>query len=277
MAMNKTTVAKNTDAYIEQFPEDVQVLLQQLRNTIKAAAPQAEEVISYQMPAFKYHGVLVYFAAWKNHIGFYPASSVIHVLNNKLKDYLVSKGTIQFPLDAPLPLDLVADIVKLRVQENEEKIAIKKKSKQASSNTSISAEALMNTNKKKLKPQKLTDAEQINNWLDKLDPMAKEEINAIRNIIKKGSPKLSERIKWNAPSYHLNQVDILTFGPYKKDKILLVFHHPAVVKITSPLLEGNYKDRRLLYFKNKAEATKNKTELTRIILEILIQIETKPE
>ena len=85
MAMNKTTVAKNTNTYIKQFPDDIQALLQQLRSTIKAAAPQAKEVISYQMPAFKYHGILVYFAAWKNHIGFYPASSVIHVLKNELK------------------------------------------------------------------------------------------------------------------------------------------------------------------------------------------------
>ena len=95
--------------------------------------------------------------------------------------------------------------------------------------------------------------------------------------LKKASPKLSERIKWNAPSYHFNLVDTLTFGPYKKDKILLVFHHPAVVSISSPLLQGVYKDRRLTSFKNKAEAEKNKKELTRIITEILKQIHTKPE
>ncbi len=188
MAMNKSTVAKNTDAYIAQFPEAVQALLQQVRSTIKAAAPHAEEVISYQMPAFKYHGILVYFAAWKNHIGFYPASSVIHVLKNKLQNYLVSKGTIQFPFNAPLPLDLITEIVKLRVLENEEKIATKKKAKQAINNTSLSAEALMNTNKKIPKPKKLTDEEQVNNWLDKLDPVVKEEINAVRKIIKKASP-----------------------------------------------------------------------------------------
>ncbi len=275
--MNKTAVAIDIDAYIAQFPKQVQAALQKIRKTIKAAAPQAEEVISYQMPAFKYHGVLVYFAAWKNHIGFYPVTSVITAFKDELKHYLVSKGTIQFPLDTPLPLALISNIVKYRVVENETKLADRKKPKAAPIKTSSQKETVIEKNISKTKAAKLTDEEQVNNWLDKLDPVVKEEINAIRNIIKKASPKLSERIKWNAPSYHFNQADLLTFGPYKKDKILLVFHHPAVVKITSPLLEGDYKDRRLLYFKNKAEATKNKKELTRIITQILIQIETKPE
>ncbi len=92
---------------------------------------------------------------------------------------------------------------------------------------------------------KLPDEEQVNAYMSNLKPEVKSEIEAVRKIIKNASPKLNERIKWNAPSYYYLQ-DILTFGPYKKEKILLVFHHPYVVKIKSPLLEGDYKDRRLL-------------------------------
>ena len=101
-----------------------------------------------------------------------------------------------------------------------------------------------------------------------------KEIDAVRKIIKNASPKLSERIKWNAPSYYYKE-DIVTFGPYKVDKILLVFHHPAVVKIKSELLEGDYKNRRLVYFKNKAEADENKKELLRIINEIVKSMDNK--
>ena len=95
-----------------------------------------------------------------------------------------------------------------------------------------------------------------------------------RKIIKTGAPKLSERIKWNAPSYYYKE-DIVTFGPYKTHKLLLVFHHPAVVKVKSALLQGDYKDRRLVYFKDSAEATANKKELTRIINEIIKFIDKK--
>ena len=94
----------------------------------------------------------------------------------------------------------------------------------------------------------------------------------MRKIIKAANGKLSERIKWNAPSYYYKD-DIVTFGPYKTHKLLLVFHHPAVVKITSALLEGDYKDRRLVHFKDRADAEKNKNELSRIINEIIKQID----
>ncbi len=121
---------------------------------------------------------------------------------------------------------------------------------------------------------KLSDQEQVNAYMSNLKPQVKSEIKAVRKIIKNASPKLNERIKWNAPSYYYLH-DILTFGPYKKEKILLVFHHPYVVKIKSPLLEGDYKDRRLVYFKNKTEAEKNKKELSRIINEIIKMIDNQ--
>jgi len=116
-----SNVAANIDEYIGQFPANVQAILQKLRATIKKTAPGAEEVISYQMPAFKYHGMLVYFAGYKNHIGFYPTSSPMKVFKDKLSHYKTSKGAIQFPIDKAIPLTLVKDIVKFRVKENLEK------------------------------------------------------------------------------------------------------------------------------------------------------------
>jgi len=128
MQTTKTAPAKNADEYVKRFPTDVQATLQQLRKTIKTAAPKAEEVLSYQMPVVKYLGMLVYFAAWKNHIGFYPAGA-ISAFKEELSAYDVSKGTVKFPLDKPFPFGLVSKIVKFRVKENEEKAAAKKQLK----------------------------------------------------------------------------------------------------------------------------------------------------
>lgn len=122
-------VAGNIDEYIEQFPANVQAILQKLRATIKKTAPSAEEVISYQMPAFKYHGMLVYFAGYKNHVGFYPTSSPMKVFKDRLTDYKTSKGAIQFPINDAIPLTLVKDIVKFRIKENLEKENAKLKKK----------------------------------------------------------------------------------------------------------------------------------------------------
>jgi len=122
-------VAGNIDEYIERFPANVRAILQKLRATIKKTAPDAEETISYQMPAFKYHGMLVYFAGYKNHIGFYPTSSPMKVFKNRLTSYKTSKGAIQFPIDKAIPLTLVKDIVKFRVKENLEKKDAKLKKK----------------------------------------------------------------------------------------------------------------------------------------------------
>jgi uncharacterized protein YdhG (YjbR/CyaY superfamily) len=112
---------KNIDEYILNFPEETQKLLAQVRETIKKAAPGAQEVISYQMPAFKYKGLLVWFAAYKNHIGFYPKASGIEVFKKEISVYKWAKGSVQFPLDKPLPLGMISKIVKYRVKENEEK------------------------------------------------------------------------------------------------------------------------------------------------------------
>jgi len=106
------------DEYIATFPEEIQKILEELRATIKAAAPEAEEKISYQMPTFALKGNLVHFAAWKNHIGFYPSSSGTQAFKHELSIYEGAKGSVKFPIDKPLPLDLISKIVKFRVAEN---------------------------------------------------------------------------------------------------------------------------------------------------------------
>lgn len=120
-----TTKFTSIDEYHETFPSNIKKILQTLRTTIKQAAPKAEEVISYNMPAFKLHGVLVYYAAHKEHIGFYPTSSPIAVFKDELAAYKTSKGAIQFPLDKPLPKDLIKSMVKFRMGEVEEKLKAK--------------------------------------------------------------------------------------------------------------------------------------------------------
>ena len=106
------------DEYIASFPPDIQARLEAMRATIRAAAPDAEEKISYQMPTFFLKGNLVHFAAFKQHIGFYPAPRGIEEFKEELSTYKGAKGSVQFPLDQPLPLDLVARIVRFRVAEN---------------------------------------------------------------------------------------------------------------------------------------------------------------
>ena len=109
---------KNIDDYIAAFPEPVQHKLRELRSVIKESAPEAEESISYGMPTFKLNGNLVHFAAHKKHIGFYLPSSVFLAFKEKLSVHEQSKGTVQFPIDGPIPLDTVKEIVRFRVKEN---------------------------------------------------------------------------------------------------------------------------------------------------------------
>lgn len=121
------TNAIDVDAYISGFPKDTQKLLKQVRATIKKIAPQAEEVISYGMPAYKLNGPLLYFAGYKNHIGFYPMPSAVVAFKIQILDYKWAKGSVQFPFDKPLPLELIEKITRFRVKENLQKVALKKK------------------------------------------------------------------------------------------------------------------------------------------------------
>ncbi len=118
--------AKDIDEYIAGFPKDIQEILQTVRSTIKKAAPAAEETISYAIPTFTLNGNLVHFAAFKNHIGFYPAPTGIEEFKKELSVYKGAKGSVQFPLDQPMPLKLITKIVKFRVKKNLEKAGKKK-------------------------------------------------------------------------------------------------------------------------------------------------------
>jgi uncharacterized protein YdhG (YjbR/CyaY superfamily) len=125
--MAKAQKPTDIDGYISQFPADVQAVLQDVRETIRHAAPDAEETISYMMPAFRQHGILVYFAAWKKHIGMYPPISGDKALEKALARYAGPKGNLQFPLDEPVPYDLIERIVKLRVEQDSAKAAAKRR------------------------------------------------------------------------------------------------------------------------------------------------------
>jgi uncharacterized protein YdhG (YjbR/CyaY superfamily) len=112
-------IPKNVDDYIANFPADIQMILEEVRNTIKNAVPEAEEKISYGMPSYKLKKVLVHFAAQKKHLGFYPTPSGIEQFKNDLAGYDISKGTIRFPWGIPIPFDLIKRIVKFRVEEDQ--------------------------------------------------------------------------------------------------------------------------------------------------------------
>ena len=117
---------ESIDDYINGFPPNVRKILQEIRKTIKKIAPEAEEAISYQIPTFKLNGNLVHFAAFKKHIGFYPGSKAINVFKKEIASYKSSKGTVQFPLEKPLPLSLIKKIVDYRVKESSQKVKGKK-------------------------------------------------------------------------------------------------------------------------------------------------------
>lgn len=126
--MDKKTQFSNIDEYIKLFPEDIQAKLKQLRELIKELAPEAVEAISYQMPTFKLNGKnLVHFAAFKNHIGFYPLPSGVEAFKEETKDFVTSTGAIQFPHNQPLPISIIKKIVLFRIQENKEKTSSYKK------------------------------------------------------------------------------------------------------------------------------------------------------
>lgn len=120
---------KNIDEYIAGFPQDVQEILEQVRTTIRKAAPGAEEAIKYGIPTFLLSGNLVHFGAFKKHVGFYPTPSAIEEFRNELSAYEGAKGSVQFPLDAPMPLSLISKIVKFRAKETRLQTAPKRRKK----------------------------------------------------------------------------------------------------------------------------------------------------
>lgn len=128
-----TSKPKDIDEYIARFPLDTKEILEQIRATIKKVVPEVEETINYGIPAYNLNGTyLIYFAAYKNHIGFYPVPSAIDLVDKDFASYKTSgKGTIQFPLNKPIPLNLITKLVKFKVKENIEKVAKKKQTKKS--------------------------------------------------------------------------------------------------------------------------------------------------
>lgn len=127
--MAESQVSKDVDEYIATFPAEIQLVLEKVRQTIRDAAPEAEETISYKMPAFKQHGILVYFAAWTKHIGLYPPISGDEPLARAVARYAGPKGNLQFPLNEPIPYDLIERIVKLRLKQDTAKATAKRKTR----------------------------------------------------------------------------------------------------------------------------------------------------
>jgi uncharacterized protein YdhG (YjbR/CyaY superfamily) len=125
--MAKGQKPTDIDAYISKFPADVQAILQKVRDTIRNAAPEAKETISYMIPAFRQHGILLYFAAWEKHIGMYPPISGNKTLEKAIARYAGPKGNLQFPLGEPIPYDLIERIVKLRAKQDKGKAAARRK------------------------------------------------------------------------------------------------------------------------------------------------------
>lgn len=121
-----TATPNNIDEYIAGFPNDIQIILELIRTTIREAAPDAKEAIRYAIPTFTLKGNLAHFAAFKNHIGFYPAPTGMEAFQKELSIYKTGKGSVQFPLDQPMPLDLITKIVRFRVQQVQEKAAKRK-------------------------------------------------------------------------------------------------------------------------------------------------------
>jgi uncharacterized protein YdhG (YjbR/CyaY superfamily) len=122
---NKKIVVTTIDQYISDFPKDIQDILQRVRETIKSAAPDATETIKYAMPTFLLYGNLIHFAAYKNHIGVYPVPSGDDKFNQEVAPFIKSKGTLQFPLDKPIPYDLIKKTVAFRIMDTQKKAATK--------------------------------------------------------------------------------------------------------------------------------------------------------
>lgn len=192
------TVAKNIDDYIAAYPKNVQKLLKQMRSIIKKAAPQAAETISYGIPTFTLNGNLVHYAGYKNHIGFYPAPSAIEAFKNELSVYAGAKGSVQFPLDKPLPVELIREIVAFRIAENMQK-ASKKTSGQVSKKQATS---LQNNFLSMLSvPAKRALENNGINSIKKLSQLSEKTVLSFHGIGPSSIPKLKEVLQAEGLSF----------------------------------------------------------------------------
>jgi uncharacterized protein YdhG (YjbR/CyaY superfamily) len=186
MTAKKATNA--IDLYIADFPVETQKLLQQIRETIRKAAPDAEEKIGYGIPTFVLHGNLVHFAGYKHHIGFYPGAAGIAVFSKEMSAYKQSKGAVQFPLNKPLPLALVTKITKFRIKQNEEKAIEKKKEKQPEQKKAFFFDSLVAPARRALENKKIKTLKQLSKFTEaellELHGMGPSSIPKLRNALK---------------------------------------------------------------------------------------------
>lgn len=248
------------DLFIADFPKETQVLLQKVRETIKKAAPKAEETISYGIPTFKLNGNLVHFSGYKHHIGFYPGASGIKAFEKELSTYKGAKGSVQFPLDKPIPYALITKITKFRVKQNLGKAETKSSKKQSL----------------KTKPLVSSDSDLVTSHIKKLEPALRKIVESIRQIILSTDKNIGEQIKWNNPCfYYTGEMNAFDPKEYKrviavfnlfKGRIMLVFPSGAKTKDTSGLLEGDYKDgRRIAVFKGLKDVQAKEKTLKAIV------------
>lgn len=185
----------NVDEYIAGFPDATQKLLQQMRKTIKKVAVDADEIISYGIPTFYLKGNLVHYAGYNKHIGFYPGAGGIAAFKEQLSVYKGAKGSVQFPLNQPLPLDLVTEIVKFRVQQNLEKVAAKKKSSGRKQETSTSSFSYISA-----PAQRALAGKGISN-LQELSAFTENDILALHGMGPSSIPKLRTALKDSGLSF----------------------------------------------------------------------------
>jgi uncharacterized protein YdhG (YjbR/CyaY superfamily) len=191
------------DAYLAALPSRQRAALEKLRRQIRAAAPDAEECLSYGLAAFRHHGALVAYGATPNHCAFYPMDgTTVAAHKAELRRFETGKGTIRFQPEKPLPAALVRRIVKSRVAANEGRAG---------------------------RPAKRTDAA-VDALLAKLKPPLKREIDAVRRVILGASPSIGEGVKWNAPSFKAKDCYFATFLLRSTDAVQLVFHRGAKSK-----------------------------------------------
>jgi uncharacterized protein YdhG (YjbR/CyaY superfamily) len=245
---------KEVTKYLARYSGATLASLHKMRKIIKTIVPEAEEATAYGILVFKHEGRgLVGIGGFEDHCGFYLMSvAVAKSFKKELAEYDTSTATVRFPIGKTLPQKLVEKIVKARIDENS-KLKAKKVAKKS-----------VVTTKAKAAPS--TDP--VAAYMAKLKHPMKEDVEALRKLIKRAGKELNERIKWNAPSYYTSK-DLFTFSLHNKNYILLVFHHPAIVKIQSKVLEGNYESRRLTYFRNSNDIRKNSKELVSVIKKLI--------
>lgn len=247
------------ERYIKQFPDKVQEILHNIRKLILDVAPDSDEHISYGMPAYKTNGKpLVYFAAFKKHIGFYATPSGHKEFQKELSKYKQGKGSVQFSLDQPIPYNLIERIVEFRLIENNEKTKLSNV-KRVTQITNLNSE--------------------VSTFLDEQNHPFRLEIEQLRNCILSANPALTENIKWNGPNYCFDNKDRITMRiqPPKK-QAQLIFHRGAkkqtqpkdkLILNESKMLLWKENDRAIVTFNSLQDIESGKTELTKIINEWL--------